>query len=66
MIGLLVGIAFLSCLFSTLTDVISTNLLFFSIGILKSEILDVFKEKGQSKSFVCNFVEALDCLGKRI
>lgn len=45
MIELLVGIAFLSCLFSTLTGVISINLLFFSIGILKSEILEVYLKK---------------------
>ena len=37
LIGLLVGITFLNCcLFSTLTGMISLNLLFFSIGILKS------------------------------
>lgn len=45
MIELLVGIVFLSCLFSTLTGVISINLLFFSIGILKSEILEVYLKK---------------------
>ena len=45
MIGQLVGIAFLCCLFSTLTNVISINLLFFSIVILKSEILDVYLKK---------------------
>lgn len=45
MIGLLVGIAFLSFLFSTLTGVININILFFSIGILKSEILDVYLKK---------------------
>ena len=44
-IGLLVGIAFLSFLFSTLTGVININFLFFSIGILKSEILDVYLKK---------------------
>lgn len=45
MIGLLVGTAFLSFLFSTLTGVINIDFLFFSIEILKSDILDVYLKK---------------------
>ena len=40
------------CLFSTLTGVISINLLFFSIGILKSEILEVYLKKKDKVNYL--------------